>query len=154
MKHQQQAEKEEQQRIKSLVLNYDLRESEDQDGELNFATPNSSSNIHTLSPSGSERSSSYHHNRLNEKAGKLAGQRARKLQLSDVADWYEKPSQAAIEHRKYSRRTHWSKGSSGRSRRENTPIHEAQGFTITQQRQSQDNGRLVECFPSLPAKTR
>ncbi|KAB5572124.1 armadillo-type protein [Coniochaeta sp. 2T2.1] len=36
MKHQQQAEKEEQQRIKNLVLNYDLRESgEEQDGELN-----------------------------------------------------------------------------------------------------------------------
>jgi regulator of nonsense transcripts 2 len=33
MKYQQQAEKEEQQRIKNLVLNYDLRESEDQEGE-------------------------------------------------------------------------------------------------------------------------
>ncbi|KAK1755786.1 armadillo-type protein [Echria macrotheca] len=34
MKNQQQAEREEQQRIKSLVLNYDLRESEDQDGKV------------------------------------------------------------------------------------------------------------------------
>jgi len=33
MMNQQQAEREEQQRIKNLVLNYDLRESEDQDGE-------------------------------------------------------------------------------------------------------------------------
>lgn len=32
MKFQQQAEKEEQQRIKNLVLNYDLQQSEDQEG--------------------------------------------------------------------------------------------------------------------------
>lgn len=32
MKNQQQAEKEEQQRIKNLVLNYDLQQSEDQEG--------------------------------------------------------------------------------------------------------------------------
>ncbi|KAJ9143982.1 ARM repeat-containing protein [Coniochaeta hoffmannii] len=67
LKHQQQAEKEEQQRIKNLVLNYDLRESEDQDG--------------------SDRPSTYHLNRFDNKPGKNAGQRTRKLQLSDVADW-------------------------------------------------------------------
>jgi len=33
MKTQQQAEKEEQQRIKNLVLNYDLQQSEDQERE-------------------------------------------------------------------------------------------------------------------------
>jgi len=33
MKNQQQAEKEEQQRIKNLVLNYDLRENEDNEGK-------------------------------------------------------------------------------------------------------------------------
>lgn len=33
MKTQQQAEKEEQQRIKNLVLNYDLQQNEDQDGK-------------------------------------------------------------------------------------------------------------------------
>ena len=32
MKSQQQAEKEEQQRIKNLVLNYDLQQNEDQEG--------------------------------------------------------------------------------------------------------------------------
>ena len=32
MRNQQQAEREEQQRIKNLVLNYEIRESEDQDG--------------------------------------------------------------------------------------------------------------------------
>ena len=34
MKTQQQAEKEEQQRIKNLVLNYDLQQSEDQEGRI------------------------------------------------------------------------------------------------------------------------
>ncbi|ROT38700.1 hypothetical protein SODALDRAFT_333322, partial [Sodiomyces alkalinus F11] len=34
MKNQQQAEKEEQQRIKNLVLNYEIRENEEQDGEV------------------------------------------------------------------------------------------------------------------------
>lgn len=33
MRNQQQAEKEEQQRIKNLVLNYDLRENEEQEGK-------------------------------------------------------------------------------------------------------------------------
>jgi regulator of nonsense transcripts 2 len=131
MKHQQQAEKEEQQRIKNLVLNYDLRESEDQDGELNSATPGPSSNVHTLLPSGSERPSSYHHNRFDGKPGKGAGQRARKLQLSDVADWYDNPSKATFEHRNYSKRTHWTKKSSARNR---APSIEGQGFTIAKQR--------------------
>lgn len=66
MKTQQAAEREEQQRIKNLVLNYDLRDGEDQDGlekaaALTYARPDKS---------GNNRS----------------GQRARKLQLSDV-DW-------------------------------------------------------------------
>lgn len=34
MKNQQQAEKEEQQRIKNLVLNYDLQQSDDQEGTI------------------------------------------------------------------------------------------------------------------------
>ncbi|KAL1879431.1 hypothetical protein VTK73DRAFT_6963 [Phialemonium thermophilum] len=63
LKNKQQAEKEEQQRIKNLVLNYDLRENEDQDG------------YDRLSPN--------HHNKVNKDRG---GQRARRLQLSDV-DW-------------------------------------------------------------------
>lgn len=34
MRSQQQAEREEQQRIKNLVLNYDLRENDGEEGEL------------------------------------------------------------------------------------------------------------------------
>ncbi|TIC99020.1 Nonsense-mediated mRNA decay protein 2 [Colletotrichum higginsianum] len=65
MKTQQQAEREEQQRIKNLVLNYDLRENED--------------------PDGHEKPTSYHHNRP-DRGKDRGGQRVRKLQLSDV-DW-------------------------------------------------------------------
>ncbi|KAK1766713.1 MIF4G domain-containing protein [Phialemonium atrogriseum] len=92
MKHQQQAEKEEQQRIKNLVLNYDLRENEDQDGEANFAPLAPRINIHTVSRPGHDRTPpSYHHPRPDNKTGKeRGGQRVRKLQLSDV-DWYDKP---------------------------------------------------------------
>ncbi|CAF3503959.1 unnamed protein product [Fusarium graminearum] len=66
MKNQQQAEREEQQRIKNLVLNYDLQQNEDPDG-------------------GNERPATYYHNRL-DRSNKDRGQRSRKLQLSDV-DW-------------------------------------------------------------------
>ncbi|KAL2127794.1 hypothetical protein VTI74DRAFT_10162 [Chaetomium olivicolor] len=67
MINQRQAAKEEQQRIKNLVLNLDLRESEDNDG-------------HDKPPS--------HHpyNRLDNRSSKERGQRVRRLQLSDV-DW-------------------------------------------------------------------
>ncbi|KAM3085264.1 mRNA decay protein [Clarireedia jacksonii] len=78
MKSQQAAEREEQQRIKNLVLNYDLNDGEDQDGlEKTAATTFS-----RLDKSGSNRS----------------GQRSRKLQLSDV-DWYapqNKSSQSQV----------------------------------------------------------
>ncbi|KAK3398656.1 armadillo-type protein [Sordaria brevicollis] len=69
MKKKQQAEKEEQQRIKNLVLNYDLRE-------------NTNDNDYD--------SASHHHNRSSDLKGnhnkERQGQRVRKLQLSDV-DW-------------------------------------------------------------------
>ncbi|KAG5927607.1 hypothetical protein E4U42_002027 [Claviceps africana] len=66
MKTQQQAEKEEQQRIKNLVLNYDLQQNEDQDAEH-------------------ERTLAGQYNRV-ERPNKDRSQRVRKLQLSDV-DW-------------------------------------------------------------------
>ena len=91
MKNQQQAEREEQQRIKNLVLNYDLRESEDQDGDSLLPPLTRNTNIHTTSSSGHEnKPSTYHHNRP-DKSGKDRGaQRVRKLQVSDL-DWYGRP---------------------------------------------------------------
>ncbi|CCD46111.1 similar to nonsense-mediated mRNA decay factor (Upf2) [Botrytis cinerea T4] len=74
MKSQQAAEREEQQRIKNLVLNYDLNDGEEQDGfDKNATTTFSRSD-----KSGSNRS----------------GQRSRKLQLSDV-DWYGPPKESS-----------------------------------------------------------
>ncbi|KAK3956214.1 armadillo-type protein [Pseudoneurospora amorphoporcata] len=70
MKKKQQAEKEEQQRIKNLVLNYDLRENDDYDG------------------SGNEKLGAHHYSNRSDPRGnkERGGQRVRKLQLSDV-DW-------------------------------------------------------------------
>lgn len=86
MKNQQQAEREEQQRIKNLVLNYDLRENDDQDGNHNETTLHSNPNIHNVR-AGHDKPTSYHHNR-SDRGKDRGGQRVRKLQLSDV-DWYE-----------------------------------------------------------------
>lgn len=86
MKTQQQAEKEEQQRIKNLVLNYDLRENEEQDGD--DRQPPLIPDIPIHNHPGLERPTAhYHHNRM-DRGKDRGGQRSRKLQLSDV-DWYE-----------------------------------------------------------------
>lgn len=87
MKTQQQAEKEEQQRIKNLVLNYDLQQSEDQEGELlaSDAWVWAAANATHGNDAAHDRPTTFYHNRI-EKPGKDRNQRVRKLQLSDV-DW-------------------------------------------------------------------
>ncbi|XXG94363.1 mRNA decay protein [Hypoxylon texense] len=87
MKTQQQAEREEQQRIKNLVLNYDLRESEDPDGDSYVAPLTENTNIYKSSSSGNEKAPLYHLNRSDKSTKERSGQRVRRLQLSDV-DWY------------------------------------------------------------------
>ncbi|KAK3988568.1 regulator of nonsense transcripts 2 [Cladorrhinum sp. PSN332] len=91
MIEQRREAKEEQQRIKNLVLNYDLRESEDNDGEDDSTPLPYGTNIHTIS-TGHEKTNSYHHhNRPDPRSNKeRPGQRVRKLQLNDL-DWYENP---------------------------------------------------------------
>lgn len=87
MKSQQQAEKEEQQRIKNLVLNYDLQQNDEpQDGEAHHAPTAMLICIclQQLSLAYNERPATFHHNRVEK--SKDRGQRIRKLQLSDV-DW-------------------------------------------------------------------
>ncbi|CAN8103122.1 unnamed protein product [Discula destructiva] len=69
MRNQQAQEREEQQRIKNLVLNLDLRESDDPDA-------------HEPKPIA------HHHNHKTEKPPKGQAQRGRKLQLEDF-EWYE-----------------------------------------------------------------
>ncbi|KAI5926712.1 armadillo-type protein [Camillea tinctor] len=87
MKTQQQAEREEQQRIKNLVLNYDLRENEEPDGDMLQMPLTKNTNIHTATNSGHEKPLSYHPNRIEKSNKERGGQRIRRLQLSDV-DWY------------------------------------------------------------------
>lgn len=85
MKNQQQAQKEEQQRIKNLVLNYDLQQNDEQDGNT-YSTPIRTSCIDHPYPGQEtrDRPSTFHHNRIERP--KDRGQRSRKLQLSDM-DW-------------------------------------------------------------------
>ena len=87
MKSQQAAEREEQQRIKNLVLNYDLHDGEEQDGDLSLAPIHPNPNIHTLNI-GLEKAAANTYFRLDKSGNNRSGQRARKLQLSDV-DWYD-----------------------------------------------------------------
>lgn len=83
MRNSQQAEREEQQRIKNLVLNYDMRENEDQDGDSTLPLTRRDSNIH-MGP-GHDRPPSFFI-RAERNTKDRGGQRVRKLQLSDV-DW-------------------------------------------------------------------
>ena len=87
MKTQQAAEREEQQRIKNLVLNYDLRDGEEQDGDSLLPTLFSNPNIHDHN-TGIEKAAATNYSRPDKSSNNRSGQRARKLQLSDV-DWYE-----------------------------------------------------------------
>lgn len=90
MKTQQQAEREEQQRIKSLVLNYDLHDAEDQDGDSLLQPIEPNMNIHRQN-AGLEKLASVSHARQDKSGSNRSGQRSRKLQLSDV-DWYGRNS--------------------------------------------------------------
>ncbi|KAI1325522.1 MIF4G domain-containing protein [Xylariaceae sp. FL0255] len=85
MKNQQQVEREEQQRIKNLVLNYDLRENEELDGDTYPSLLFPYQNIHMSDNSGNDKS--YYSNRGEKLNKERGGQRVRRLQLSDV-DWY------------------------------------------------------------------
>jgi regulator of nonsense transcripts 2 len=87
MKNQQQAEREEQQRIKNLVLNYDLRENEEQDGDTNTNPLIPNTNIHKSIKAGPEKAPSHHINRPEKQGKERGGQRVRRLQMNDL-DWY------------------------------------------------------------------
>ncbi|OWP03436.1 nonsense-mediated mRNA decay factor (Upf2) [Marssonina coronariae] len=88
MKTKQAAEREEQKRIKDLVLNYDLRDGEEQDGDSTLAPLNPNFNIHG-SKAGLDKAAGTNAARPADRSGNTrSAQRNRKLQLSDV-DWYE-----------------------------------------------------------------
>ncbi|KAK8160157.1 armadillo-type protein [Phyllosticta citribraziliensis] len=117
MRTQQEAERAEQQRIKNLVLNYDLRDDNETDGEFDpfpFPPMESRSNgppswqkqqpqlLRPCSDNRRTRTDSlgkgldkqhnpYNVPRIDKASNNRSTQRARKLQLSDV-DWYGKKS--------------------------------------------------------------
>ncbi|KAK8159627.1 armadillo-type protein [Phyllosticta citrichinensis] len=117
MRTQQEAERAEQQRIKNLVLNYDLRDDNETDGEFDpipFQPMESRSNgppswqkqqpqlLRPYSDNRRTRTDSlgkgldkqhnpYNVPRIDKASNNRSTQRARKLQLSDV-DWYGKKS--------------------------------------------------------------
>jgi regulator of nonsense transcripts 2 len=93
MKTQQAAEREEQQRIKSLVLNYDLRDGEEQDGDTHNSPLFPNPNIHN-STAGLEKAAAANA-RPDKSSNNRSGQRARKLQLSDV-DWYGSKNSSSV----------------------------------------------------------
>lgn len=95
MKTQQQAEREEQQRIKSLVLNYDLREGEEQDGDSSLKPIQPNMNIYRHNP-GIEKLAGVSHSKTDKSGSNRSGQRSRKLQLSDV-DWYDRKSRTTTQ---------------------------------------------------------
>lgn len=89
MRTKQQAEREEQQRIKNLVLNYDLRD-DDTEGESPFhylLQPNTNRNTTETSQGLDKTHNPYAQPRLDKAGNNRSNQRARKLQLSDV-NWY------------------------------------------------------------------
>ena len=96
MKSQQAAEREEQQRIKNLVLNYDLRDGEEQDGDSQLNLTHDL-NIHTVNLGIEKAAAAASHARPDKSSNNRSGQRARKLQLSDV-DWYEKNHMSRLEN--------------------------------------------------------
>lgn len=98
MKSKQAAEREEQQRIKNLVLRYDLRDGEEQDGDFNTAPLKRNPNVYA-EETGTERTGATNFVRSDKSSNNRSGQRARKLQLSDV-DWYANKSSSNSENAK------------------------------------------------------
>ncbi|KAK8434510.1 armadillo-type protein [Phyllosticta citricarpa] len=97
MRTQQEAERAEQQRIKNLVLNYDLRDDNDTDGEfdppqlLRPCSDNKRTRTDSLGKGLDKQHNPYNVPRIDKASNNRSTQRARKLQLSDV-DWYGKKS--------------------------------------------------------------
>ena len=96
MRSKQQADKEEQQRIKSLVLNYnEARDDADDttgDTPFHYTLQPNTNRKRTETPQGLDKTPNpYAQPRLDKAGANRSNQRARKLQLSDV-NWYDSRS--------------------------------------------------------------
>jgi regulator of nonsense transcripts 2 len=130
MKTQQAAEREEQQRIKNLVLNYDLRDGEDQDGDSAQFPLLPNPNIHD-GDVGLEKAAGMNYTRTDKSGNNRSGQRARKLQLSDV-DWYD-PKQNISQSENKKPPTHQNT-SAGSSEKQSAPGVDPPASFAAQQR--------------------
>jgi len=86
-----------QQAAENLVLNYDLRDGEEQDGDSLLNSVPRNANIHDEDLGIEKAATAANYARPDKSSNNRSGQRARKLQLSDV-DWYENNPHAHSEN--------------------------------------------------------
>lgn len=145
MKTQQAAEREEQQRIKNLVLNYDLREGDDLEGDylLPFSPPER--NIHKYN-TGLEKAAGPNYPRPDKSSNTRSGQRARKLQLSDV-DWYDpeaNPHSFPVKRPENLSPSGHNKGlNTALRQRMDQAVNSGRGFSVTPPRQGPPSSRTL-----------
>ena len=84
MRSQQQADKEEQQRIKNLVLNYEKSTESDNDGNSDLERPLNRLLPVNWTPGIDKRSPPNRDSRIDKSGANRTAFRSRKLQLSDV----------------------------------------------------------------------
>jgi regulator of nonsense transcripts 2 len=154
MKTQQAAEREEQQRIKNLVLNYDLREGDDLDGDSPFAPSSPRNNIDSYNV-GAEKTAGANYARPDKSSNNRSGQRARKLQLSDV-DWYDHPKGSLnpspiTRPGKVSSFKHTRGPNAALRQRPDQAVNSGLGFSVTQPRQPPQSSKAL---PKINGKGR
>lgn len=132
MRSKQQAEKEEQQRIKNLVLNYnEARDDVDDTGDSPFSytlSPNTNRKYTETSKGLDKTPNPYAQPRLDKAGNNRSNQRARKLQLSDV-NWYGSPLSVRQDRPgtgASSRTTSAVRTAAGKARKDS--VHSSQGF--------------------------
>lgn len=144
MKTQQAAEREEQQRIKNLVLNYDLREGDDLDGDSLPASFSLGHNINAYKAGLEKAAGSYP--RPDKSSNNRSGQRARKLQLSDV-DWYDpegKPHSLPLDKVKNISLSEYNRGLNTALKQQlHQTVNSGRGFSVTAPRQPPQSSRTV-----------
>lgn len=137
MKTQQAAEREEQQRIKNLVLNYDLREGDELDGNSSLTSLSTRRNTHEYN-AGLEKAAGANYPRPDKSSNNRSGQRARKLQLSDV-DWYDpkgNPNSLPVKRiPNVPRSKHNPRLNAALKERQHQAVNSSHGFSVTPMRQ-------------------
>jgi regulator of nonsense transcripts 2 len=145
MKTQQAAEREEQQRIKNLVLNYDLREGDDVDGD-SLPFPSRPRNNTYKHNAGLAKAAGANYSRPDKSSNTRSGQRARKLQLSDV-DWYDpegSPHSLSVKRIENISLSEYNHGlNTALKQRPDQAVNSGRGFSVTPPRQPPQSSKTV-----------